>query len=150
MGTDDLPETLAGLLSGIHRLVRRNLRTTVEQPYLRGAEVELLRLVRASPGIGVSAAARELHLAGNSVSTLVNQLTRRGLLRRETGKDRRSAHLMLTPEAETRLNLWQERRIVLVKEQLDRLAGQDRDALEAAIPALRRLAEGLEATLVER
>ncbi|WP_214321731.1 MarR family winged helix-turn-helix transcriptional regulator [Nonomuraea sediminis] len=150
MGTDDLPETLAGLLSGIQRLMRRNLRTGVEQPPLRGAEVELLRLVRASPGIGVSAAARELFLAGNSVSTLVNQLTRRGLLRRETGQDRRSARLLLTPEAETRLNLWHERRITLVKEQLELLAVQDRDALEAAIPALRRLADGLEATLVER
>lgn len=150
MGTDDLPETLAGLLSGIQRLMRRNLRTGVEAPPLRGAEVELLRLVHTSPGIGVSAAARELFLAGNSVSTLVNQLTRRGLLRRETGQDRRSARLLLTPEAETRLNLWHERRITLVKEQLERLAVQDRDALEAAIPALRRLADGLEATLVER
>ncbi|MFC4122838.1 MarR family winged helix-turn-helix transcriptional regulator [Nonomuraea zeae] len=150
MGTDDLPETLAGLLAGIHRLLRRNLRHGLEEPHLRGAEVELLRLVRANPGIGVSAAARELHLAGNSVSTLVNQLTKRGLLRRETGQDRRSACLTLTPEAESRLTRWQQRRIALVAEQLDSLPEQDRAALEAAIPALRRFAEGLEANLDER
>ncbi|NUR90148.1 MAG: MarR family transcriptional regulator [Nonomuraea sp.] len=150
MGTEDVGATLSGLLAGIHRLLRRNLRSGTDQPYLRGAEVELLRLVRANPGIGVSAAARELHLAGNSVSTLVNQLTRRDLLRRETGQDRRAVRLTLTEEAEARLTRWQERRIALVHEQLACLSEQDRAALEAAIPALRRLADGLEANLVER
>ncbi|GAA1788893.1 hypothetical protein GCM10009682_08690 [Luedemannella flava] len=39
---------------------------------------------RGQTGIGVPAAARELRLAGNPVSTLINQLTEAGHLCRET------------------------------------------------------------------
>ncbi|MER6946973.1 MarR family transcriptional regulator [Nonomuraea sp. NPDC000554] len=144
MGTVDLPDALVGVLTGIQRLVRRRLRQGPTGPRLRGAQVELLRLVAANPGIGVSAAAKELFLAGNSVSTLVNQLTAAGLLRRETcHDDRRSARLLATPEAEARLRAWEERRAALVREQVERLSEDDRAALTAALPALRRLAEGL-------
>ncbi|GAA4336476.1 hypothetical protein GCM10023086_69750 [Streptomyces venetus] len=62
---------------------------------MRGAEVELLRLVVTRPGIGISDAARDLGLAANSVSTLVNQLPRAGCLVRETDPaDRRAARLL--------------------------------------------------------
>ncbi|MET7335797.1 MarR family transcriptional regulator [Nonomuraea sp. NPDC005650] len=145
MGATELPDALVGVLTGIQRLVRRRLRRGLTGPRLRGAQVELLRLVAAHPGIGVSAAAKELYLAGNSVSTLVNQLTTAGLLRRETSDDdRRSARLLPTPEAEARLRAWEERRVALVREQVARLSEEDRAALTAALPALRRLAEGLQ------
>jgi DNA-binding MarR family transcriptional regulator len=145
MGTADLPDALSGVLIGIQRLIRRRLRHGLGRPPLRGAQVELLRLVAANPGIGVSAAAKELYLAGNSVSTLVNQLRAAGLLRRETDpEDRRSALLLPTPEAESQLRAWQERRVALVRDQLERLGEDDRAALAAALPALYRLAEGLQ------
>ncbi|MEV0388860.1 MarR family transcriptional regulator [Nonomuraea sp. NPDC050643] len=144
MSTEDLPDAFAGVVAGIHRLIRRRLRQEMAGPRLRGAEVELLRLVAAHPGISVSAAAKELYLAGNSVSTLVNQLTAAGLLHRETrSDDRRSARLLPTPEAEARLRAWQERRAALVREHVERLGEDDRAALAAALPALRRLADGL-------
>ncbi|MEO3870020.1 MarR family transcriptional regulator [Nonomuraea sp. B12E4] len=132
-------------MSGIQRLVRRRLlRDTPAAPRLRGAQVELLRLVAESPGIGVSAAAKELYLAGNSVSTLVNQLTAAGLLRREAGQDdRRSARLLPTPVAEARLRAWGQRRAALVRDHVERLDAADQEALAAALPALRRLAGSL-------
>ncbi len=135
---------LAGLLAGIQRLVRRRLRRGLTVPRLRGAEVELLRLVEASPGIRVSAAAKELGLAGNSVSTLVNQLVKTGLLRRETDpQDRRAALLLPTPEAAERLAAWAAKRDALIGEEVAQLSPDDRAALAAALPALRRLAAGL-------
>jgi DNA-binding MarR family transcriptional regulator len=144
MGMEDLADGLSGVLTGIQRLIRRRLHQGMPGPRLRGAQVELLRLVAANPGIGVSAAANELYLAGNSVSTMVNQLTAAGLLRRETRHDdRRSARLLPTPEAEARLRDWEERRASLVREQVERLSEADRAALSAALPALRRLADGL-------
>lgn len=76
MDEQTLPEELADALVGVQRLLRRRLRAGLTAPRLRGAEVELLRLVESRPGIGVSDAAKELYLAGNSVSTLVNQLVR--------------------------------------------------------------------------
>ena len=80
---DTFPEDLADALAGLQRLIRRRLREGMTVPRLRGAEVDLLRLVEDHPGIGVSEAAKELYLAGNSVSTLVNQLVRDGFLTRE-------------------------------------------------------------------
>ncbi|MCK7628079.1 MarR family winged helix-turn-helix transcriptional regulator [Streptomyces sp. RS10V-4] len=144
MATGDLPDELADVLAGIQRLIRRRLRPGLPAPPLRGAQVELLRLVAARPGIRVSAAAKELYLADNSVSTLVNQLSRAGYLHRETDPaDRRSAQLFPTPAARQRLHDWETRRSALVRERVARLPEADRTALEAALPALRRLAHTL-------
>ncbi|MER7406231.1 MarR family winged helix-turn-helix transcriptional regulator [Streptomyces sp. NPDC000070] len=110
-------------------------------PRPRGAEVELLRLVMTRPGIGTSDAAKDLGLAANSVSTLVNQLVRAGHLVRETDPaDRRAARLLPTPAAGTRLREWHRRRADLVGRHVSRLDETDRQALHAAIPALRKLA----------
>jgi DNA-binding MarR family transcriptional regulator len=142
--TQSLAEDLAELLVGIQRLLRRRLRRGLTEPRLRGAQVELLRLVAANPGARVSAAAKELYLAGNSVSTLVNQLVEAGLLRRERDPgDRRVALLHPTPEGSARLAAWDVRRSALVREQIARLSEDERAAIAAALPALRRLAEGL-------
>ncbi|WNM32364.1 MarR family transcriptional regulator [Streptomyces sp. Li-HN-5-11] len=144
MERETFAEELADTLVGLQRLIRRRLRAGTTVVRLRGAEVELLRLVEARPGIGVSEAAKELYLAGNSVSTLVNQLVRDGQLVRETDPaDRRAARLLLTEAAEARLRDWRERRAALVRRQVDRLDDADREALRAAIPALLRLAENL-------
>lgn len=135
-------EGLADLLVGIQRLIRRRLRAGQPGPRLRGAQVELLRLVADRPGIGVAAAARELHLAGNSVSTLVNQSVAGGLLTRDPDPgDRRAVRLAVTAEAVERLAAWDARRGDLVSRHVDGLPESDRAALAAALPALRRLAE---------
>ncbi|MFC4508237.1 MULTISPECIES: MarR family winged helix-turn-helix transcriptional regulator [Streptomyces] len=144
MDQETFPEELADALVGVQRLLRRRLRAGLTVPRLRGAEVELLRLVEARPGIGVSDAAKELYLAGNSVSTLVNQLVRDGYLVRETDPaDRRAVRLLLTEAAETRLRAWKQRRAALVARQLARLDTADQEALRAALPALRTLAVNL-------
>ncbi|MFF9768670.1 MarR family winged helix-turn-helix transcriptional regulator [Streptomyces sp. NPDC014636] len=141
MEADTFPADLADALVGVQRLIRRRLRGGVTGPRLRGAEVELLRLVESRPGIGISEAARQLHLANNSVSTLVNQLARDGYLIRESDPaDRRAARLLLTGAAAQRLADWQRRRTELVGRHVSRLGEADQQALRAALPALRRLA----------
>ncbi|MDH6707911.1 DNA-binding MarR family transcriptional regulator [Kitasatospora sp. MAA19] len=137
-------DELSALLVGIQRLVRRRLRQGLTEPRLRGAQVELLRLVIDAPGLRVSDAAEELCLAGNSVSTLVNQLVSLGLLRREVDPaDRRAALLYATGEAVERLDVWRARRTALVGEVVAGLPAEDRAALAAALPALRGVAAGL-------
>ncbi|MFE0423502.1 MarR family winged helix-turn-helix transcriptional regulator [Streptomyces sp. NPDC058953] len=129
------------LLARVNRLVRRGLRHGLTGPRMPTAQAELLRLVRTNPGIRVSAAAEELRLAGNSVSTLVRQLTGLGLLVREPDRrDARAALLRVTPEAEERLRAWDDQRAALYREQWRRLSAPDRAALTAALPAMRRLA----------
>ncbi|MGW1069719.1 MarR family winged helix-turn-helix transcriptional regulator [Streptomyces aureus] len=148
---DPFPETLADTLAGLQRLIRRRLRADTPGPSLRGAEVDLLRLVVDRPGIRVSEAAKELYLAGNSVSTLVNRLVRDGYLIRETDPaDRRAARLLSTPAADARLSDWRQRRAVLVRSRMAGLDTADRAALEAALPALRALAAQLHEEAEER
>ncbi|WP_030244679.1 MarR family winged helix-turn-helix transcriptional regulator [Streptomyces sp. NRRL S-350] len=144
MATTEPADELSTLLVAIQRLVRRRLRHGLEQPPLRGAQVELLRLVADRPGLRVSEAAGELCLAGNSVSTLVNQLAAQGLLRREADPaDRRAALLYATDAAVERIGTWRRRRLELMEDLVRALPGQERQALAQALPALRSLAQGL-------
>jgi DNA-binding MarR family transcriptional regulator len=139
------PDELMALVLGVRRMVRRRLRADLPGPALRGAQVELLQLVEAEPGVGVAAAARSLHLAGNTVSTLVNQLVESELLQREVDPaDRRAARLSLTDAARARIDRWRGARSVLVADAVARLSEEDVAALEAALPALKNLIRELE------
>ncbi|WP_086848329.1 MarR family transcriptional regulator [Amycolatopsis kentuckyensis] len=136
----ELADRLLGAVQGIRRVVRRRVRAGVPGTPLPGAQVELLRVVADHPGIGVAAAARELHLAGNSVSTLVNQLADAGLLRREADPaDRRAARLAITAAAADRMAAWRRARTGLVTDALAELSEEDTKAIEQALPALEKL-----------
>lgn len=143
-GRKGLAEELSECLSGLHRTVRRHVRSQLALEPLAGAQGELLRLVVNRPGISVSAAAKELRLAGNSVSTQVQQLSRLGYLSRETSPtDRRGAVLLATPAGRERLARWADERAELFERQLHRLSEKDVEALTAALPALRALSESI-------
>ena len=75
---------LAKVLSRIGRGLRYRTRAVREALEMTHSESELLRLLDRKPGIRVHDAALELGIASNSVSTLVKQLTRAGLLFPET------------------------------------------------------------------
>ncbi|MEU4191588.1 MarR family transcriptional regulator [Kribbella sp. NPDC026611] len=126
-------------------LVRRHLRRSVGRPFpLTDSQAELIRLVRRNPGVSVAEAAAELGLVANTVSTLVGQLTERGLLLRTPDpSDRRVARLSLTEPARQQVDAWRDRRAALVNEALDGLGPDDRDAVRAALPVLGVLAERL-------
>src|SRR5262245_1037003 len=139
-GTGRLAGELMGTVSGLRRVVRRRLRTALPGRQLPSAQVELMLLVEARPGIGVSAAAQALGLAGNSVSTLVNALVDAGLLRRETDPiDRRAARLHLTAKARQRIARRRDARADLVGRAIEELSPADQQAISDALPALRRL-----------
>jgi DNA-binding MarR family transcriptional regulator len=139
--SDPLADELMEDLTGLRRVVRRRLRAELPEPALTASQVELLRVVETTPGIGVAPAARAMHLAGNSVSALVYQLVDAGYLRRETDPaDRRAARLHLTPAAHSRLGAWRAGRAKLVGGALAQLSAADRATIARALPALRRLA----------
>jgi DNA-binding MarR family transcriptional regulator len=143
---DELMTTMAAM----RREVRRELRPQGIGPQLRGAQVELLRVAHDRPGVGVAAAARELHLAANSVSTLVNQLTDLGMLVRQTDpEDRRAIRLYSTDVADKRLVQWREARAELVGKGIAELDPAHREAIAAALPALRILLATLDRSDVD-
>ncbi|HEY2550288.1 MAG TPA: MarR family transcriptional regulator [Streptosporangiaceae bacterium] len=145
--------TAADLLSAvsiIRRTVRRAARQASTQEPLPTAQSELLRLAAAQPRLTVAAAAQELRLAPNTVSTLVSRLTATGLLGRTRGEaDGRTALLTVTPAGRSRIRQWRDLRAELTAAALGRLAPADQRTLAAAAPALRRLAEQIEADRLE-
>jgi DNA-binding MarR family transcriptional regulator len=138
---------LLAAIGVVRRTTRRAVRQAWQQEPLPLAQSELLRLTARMPGITVADAAQELHLAPNTVSTLVGQLTSAGLLRRSrSAADGRAALLTVTPRASKRLEEWQDLRADLAGQALASLSPDDRGALAAAVPALLRLAERMQAS----
>jgi DNA-binding MarR family transcriptional regulator len=137
---------LLAAIGAVRRVARQAVRTASSAEPLPPARSELLRLAARRPGIGVAEAAIELRLAPNSVSTMVSKLTEDGLLSRDRGaSDGRSVQLNVTEAGAARIEQWRDIRTDLGGRALERLTRADRKALAAAIPALTRLAEQMEA-----
>ena len=117
----------------------------MELSSLTGGQLELLRLVRRRPGVSIADAAQELRLAPNTVSTLVRQLTKGGLmLRRVHGSDRRVAQLELSADIRRKVDAWRDRRVLALGDAIERLSPDDHRSVIDALPVLARLAEQLE------
>jgi DNA-binding MarR family transcriptional regulator len=137
---------LLAAVGAIRRVVRRAVRGSAAAQALPPARSELLRLTARQPGISVADAAHELRLAPNSVSTMVSQLTADGLLTRSRAdSDGRSVRLAVTPAGAERVAQWQDIRAEVAGRALELVSETDRQAIRAAIPALSRLAEQMEA-----
>jgi DNA-binding MarR family transcriptional regulator len=133
-------------VGAIRRVARRAVRNSSTAQALPPARSELLRLAARRPGISVAEAAQEMRLAPNSVSTMVSQLTADGLLSRgRASSDGRTVRLTLTTAGTERIAQWQDIRTDVAGRALGQLNEADRQAIRAAIPALTRLAEQMEA-----
>jgi DNA-binding MarR family transcriptional regulator len=136
---------LLAAIGAIRRTTRRATRQAWTRQPLPPAQSELLRLAAARPGLTVAEAAQELHVAPNTVSTLVGRLTAAGLLSREKGAhDGRTALLTATEKASRRIAEFRDLRAEQTGRALARLTPQDQQALAGAVPALLRLAEWIE------
>jgi len=137
---------LLAAMGAVRRVARRAVRSSAQAGALPPARSELLRLTARRPGISVAEAAQELRLAPNSVSTMVSQLAADGLLTRgRVAADGRSIRLTVTDEGAARVGQWRDIRAELAGRALERLPSADRRAISAAVPALARLAEQMEA-----
>ena len=140
-----LASDLLTVVGPLQRLLRRRVREDWPLEPLPTAQIDMLRAVKSRPGLTVGEAAFELRIAPNTASTLVNQLVAAGLIvRRQDEVDRRSIRLALTAAAEARISAWHDRRHELLHQALDRLNAEERAAIAAAMPALRRLRETLD------
>jgi DNA-binding MarR family transcriptional regulator len=145
----DTDTALAEELYAAVGLLRRHARRIGGRPWDGGgpttAQLELIRLVRRTPGVSVADAAAELGLAPNTVSTLVRQLTGSGVLERgRDAADGRVARLRLTPDTRRRVEQWRDRRTATTARALAGLPEDDRAALVRALPVLTALAGALQ------
>ena len=138
-------DELLAAISAVRRTTRRAARYAWQTEPLTPTQSELLTLAASRPGISVADAARELRLAPNTVSTLVGDLSAQDLLSRSrSAADGRSVRLSATAKARKRLGRWRDLRAELTGRVLSEMQPRDREALAAAIPALRRLAARME------
>ena len=139
-----LTSELAKVLGRIGRGLRYHTRAATEALDVTHSEAELLRLLDRKPGIRVQDAALELGVASNSVSTLVKQLNRAGLVDRTADPlDGRAACLRLTPLASEWVARVGNAREQVIQRALLELDDLDRERLEAAVPAMKRLAKAM-------
>jgi len=138
-------QRLVEVVAAFRRSLRRHGPRPVEFSELTASQLELVRLVRRSPGISIADAAQELRLAPNTISTLVRQLTDSGvLLRRSDESDRRVAKLELSRQMQRKVDDWQDRRTVALVEAIANLAPGDQRLLDDAVSILARLVAGLD------
>jgi DNA-binding MarR family transcriptional regulator len=138
---DDLLDAIGAL----RRALRRDVERPAELARLTSAQLELLRVVRRSPGCSVAEAAAELGVAPNTVSTLVRQLAEAGVLERSVDPDdRRVGRLDLQPGMRRKVEAWRRRRSQMLERAVASLTPTERRRLEQALPVLVTLAEALE------
>ncbi|MCP2257552.1 DNA-binding transcriptional regulator, MarR family [Streptoalloteichus tenebrarius] len=107
-------------------------------------DLDVLRFVLDSPGVGTSTLARELGLHASNVSTAVRGLVALGLVRREPDPhDRRAVQLFPTRGAEHGMALIEDSWAEIFADALATLPADQREALTAAVPALRALGAAL-------
>jgi DNA-binding MarR family transcriptional regulator len=142
--TTSLASELAKVFARLGRGLRYRTRAARETLDITHSEGELLRLLDRRPAIRVHDAALELGVASNSVSTLVKELNRSGLVERTADPaDGRAACLRLTPLAADWVAQVGNAREEAIDRAVASLATEDREVLEVAIPAMKRLAKAI-------
>jgi DNA-binding MarR family transcriptional regulator len=139
-----LAEELYAAVGQLRRHARRIGGRPFSDPPRTTAQLELIRLVRRTPGLSVADAAEALGVAPNTVSTLVRQLTEAGALERaRDAADGRVVRLRLTPDTQARVERWLDRRTAVTARVLAELPADDRAALRRAVPVLAAIAGAL-------
>jgi DNA-binding MarR family transcriptional regulator len=140
-----LADELMDSMASIRRSGRRRAGRPQELSALTQSQLDLVRLLRRRPNVSVTQAAEDLHLAPNSVSTLVRQLTDAGMLiRTADDADRRVARLELTEEMRRKVGAFRDRRVALLAEAMEQLSPVEQRQLRGAVAIVRRLSRELQ------
>jgi DNA-binding MarR family transcriptional regulator len=136
------PQEIAEELRPALLRLARNLRRETEALGVTSHQVTLLWLVRSRPGLSLRELAIEEGISAPSLSGHVDRLESAGLLRRvRSTDDRRRVGLELTQEGRSLLKRVRARRTSWLDERLALLSDDERDQLDAALPALVALLE---------
>lgn len=140
-------ELLADVVARLRRALRRNIRVDVPFESLSVAQVELMQYLAEHPGLRASDLADRLLLAPTTISTLLNLLIGKQLVRRRADhSDRRAWQLHLTGAGTRQLGAWQSSNVQVLRKALEQLSDTDRAAIRNALPALNLLVQRLNET----
>ncbi len=142
------PQPGDGLAEGIARLrraLRRGARAADPASTLAVAQLELLAALAEHPGSRPGQLARRLNMRANTVTTIVNALSDRGMLERvAAADDRRAVELTVTGAGRQAVLSWQAVNAAVLHEALSTLPARQRRALATAAPALEALARAID------
>ena len=132
---------LADALRPVVLRLTRELRHESERLGVTARQTTLLWLIRRSPGLSLRDLAELERISPPALSGHVDRLERDGLVERvRSDEDRRRVGLRLTPAGDRVLRRVKARRTTHLAERLRQLDDADIAAIDAALPALRRLA----------
>ena len=136
------PVTVAnGLRPTLFHLNRR-LRRELAPLGVTGGQAALLWTIRSNPGFGARELAEREGVSAPAMTAYLDRLEAAGLVaRRRSEHDRRRVELRLTDEGMRVLRSVRSRRTAWLAARLERLEPDELAAVEAALPALRRLLE---------
>lgn len=120
--------------------LNRRLRKELGPLGITGGQASLLWSIRMSPGLGVRELAEREGVSPPAMTAYVDRLQAAGLVgRRRSERDRRRVELELTDEGLRILRSARTRRTAWLAARLRLLEPDELAAVEAALPALRRL-----------
>jgi DNA-binding MarR family transcriptional regulator len=135
------PDSLAEAIARLRRALRRGARVADPGNTLAVAQLELLAALAEHPGARPGQLAGLLNMRPNTVTTIVNALSARGMLRRVTAEDdRRAVELTVTEAGQQAVLEWQATNAAVLNLALSALPARQRRTLAAAVPALHDLA----------
>jgi DNA-binding MarR family transcriptional regulator len=139
------PDGLAEGIARLRRALRRGARVADPGNTLAVAQFELLAALAEHPGARPGQLARLLNMRPNTVTTIVNALSSRGMLDRVTAAgDRRAVELTVTEAGRQAVLAWQATNAAVLHLALSTLPASQRRALAAAVPALDALARAID------
>jgi len=122
--------------------LNRRLRRELAPLRITGGQAALLWTIRSHPGIGARELAEREGVSAPAMTAYLDRLEAAGLVRRRRSEhDRRRVELGLTDEGLRVLRSVRSRRTAWLAARLERLEPDELAAVEAALPALRRLLE---------
>ena len=134
------PQQVASDLRPVLLRLARELRRETEQLGVTARQATLLWLVKRSPGLSLAELAAEEGITPPALSGHVDRLEAAGLLERvRSTEDRRRVGLRLTEDGDRLMRRIRARRTTWLADHLRALEPAELEAVEAAIPALRRL-----------
>jgi DNA-binding MarR family transcriptional regulator len=133
--------TLANRLRPVLLRISRELRREIHSLGVTGGQVSLLIQIKRTPGITASALAERERISAPGMSGHIARLEAANLIERTRAADRRRIGLTLTEAGDRVLTNVRKRRTAWLAEHLKGLTEEERDAIEAALPALEKLLE---------
>jgi DNA-binding MarR family transcriptional regulator len=142
--SEDAAAELTDVVTRLRRTLRAGIRSNFAWESLPMAQVEILQSLAEEAPARVNDLAERLRLAQSTVSGLVGQMIKAGLVTRQVDPtDRRAAVVDLSTKGRQQLEAWEQAHVSWIRTALARLPAGERSAISAAIPALRRLTRSL-------